>query len=99
MDSKSRSLPTSTVTQITSRLYVSCSHLMATEVSRPPEYARMTLSICSSSRAEGCRTGASRNKWETDLLEEVGLRMGDHRVVADGAVPHALWHVAHGVLD
>src|SRR5262245_35729791 len=36
---------------------------MATDVSRPPEYARMTLSISASSRAEGCRTGAWRNKW------------------------------------
>jgi hypothetical protein len=51
--SKSVSLPMSTVTAMTCRPYFSAIHLIATEVSSPPEYARMTVPI-------SCRRIASR---------------------------------------
>src|SRR5260370_6819663 len=47
MAARSRSLPTSTVSVITSRLYFSLIQWMATEVSKPPEYARTTAGIMS----------------------------------------------------
>ena len=40
-----RSCPTSPVTAMTSRPFSSMSHLMQTDVSRPPEYASTTLSF------------------------------------------------------
>lgn len=38
-------LPTLPSTQMTSRPFSSCSHLMQTEVSKPPEYASTTFSL------------------------------------------------------
>src|SRR3954471_10383808 len=91
--SKSRSLPTSTVTQMTSRLYVSCSHLMATEVSRPPEYARMTLSISSRSRPEACRIRVGSGQ---QASRRVGCgRVGSVRRGAAEVRPHHLRVAGH----